>query len=99
MGYAVQTACTGLVCLACLRQQCPDLLILDFDLTWGGGDGVLARLREDPTLLAPPVILTTHDPNYRPVSWPVIQCFRKPLRLQDLHHAIRSELVLSPGPT
>ena len=27
LGYAVQTACTGLVCVACLRQQCPDLLI------------------------------------------------------------------------
>lgn len=96
-GYAVQTACTGLVCLACLRQQCPDLLILDFNLMWGGGDGVLARLREGNDVPVPPVILTTFNSEPWPARWPVIGCLRKPLHLQMLHHAISAELSLSPG--
>ena len=98
-GYAVQTACTGLVCVACLRQQLPDLLILDYALTWGGGDGVLARFREGKEVLVPPVILTSPVASGELVRWPVIRCFRKPLQLQDLHRAISFEMALSLGPT
>jgi DNA-binding response OmpR family regulator len=98
LGYAVQTACSGLVCLACLRPHFPDLLILDQSLPWGGGDGVLARLREAHTMCVPPVIFTGRRDDDRQNRWPVIKSFHKPIRLDDLDRTIRSELVRVMGP-
>jgi CheY-like chemotaxis protein len=46
-GFEVETADDGPACLASLRRAVPDLLILDLKLPGGGGDGVLAILRED----------------------------------------------------
>jgi two-component system sensor histidine kinase/response regulator len=57
-GYEVQTATDGLECLVRLRQWLPDLLLLDLHMPWGGGDGVLGVMREDPRLVAIPVVLT-----------------------------------------
>jgi DNA-binding NtrC family response regulator len=45
-GYEVETASDGLECLENLRRVTPDVLVLDQELHWGGGDGVLAWLRE-----------------------------------------------------
>ena len=63
LGYEVETATNGLDCLANLRQVAPAVLVLDLELPWGGGDGVLAWLREEsPALvvdyLPKPVALT-----------------------------------------
>jgi hypothetical protein len=44
-------------CLAKLRQFVPDLLILDLEMSWGGGDGVLALLCEDSRLVPNRIIL------------------------------------------
>ena len=44
-GYEVETSTDGLDCLAKLRQVTPAVLVLDLELLWGGGDGVLAWLR------------------------------------------------------
>src|SRR5438067_11067086 len=46
-GYEVEAASDGLDCLRKLRQVIPAVLVLDLELRWGGGDGVLARLREE----------------------------------------------------
>jgi hypothetical protein len=43
----VETASDGLDCLKKLRRATPAALVLDLKLHWGGGDGVLAWLRED----------------------------------------------------
>jgi CheY-like chemotaxis protein len=56
-GFEVAAALTGLECLARLRTFVPDVLVLEMDLTWGGGDGVLARMREDPDLPRVPVVI------------------------------------------
>ncbi|HEV3143678.1 MAG TPA: response regulator [Gemmataceae bacterium] len=53
----VATAATGLECLAKLRTLGPDVLVLNPDLLWGGGNGVLATMAEDPELDAIPVII------------------------------------------
>jgi len=45
-GFQMQTAGDGIDCLQKLRQAVPDLLILDRELPWGGGDGVVAVMRE-----------------------------------------------------
>jgi DNA-binding response OmpR family regulator len=58
-GYEVETASDGLDCLAKLRRATPAALVLDRELRWGGGDGVLAWLREQSEAFTLPVVLTT----------------------------------------
>jgi DNA-binding response OmpR family regulator len=57
--FQVDLADNGLQCVAKLRHFVPELLILDLNLPWGGGDGVLACLREDPRLLPKRILLTS----------------------------------------
>ena len=51
-GHDVKTASDGLDCMAILRDFAfvPDMLILDRELLWGGCDGILAVMRDDPVL-------------------------------------------------
>lgn len=53
------TAVCGLDCFDRLREQTPDVLVLEPDLPWGGGDGVLAVMRNDATLAVVPVMILT----------------------------------------
>jgi DNA-binding response OmpR family regulator len=46
-GFEVATATDGLDCMAKLRSFAPDVLVLEPAQLWGGGDGVLARMREE----------------------------------------------------
>lgn len=57
-GYQVEAAVDGLDCLTKLRQQKPAALVLDLELRWGGGDGVLDWIREERSMLGIPIILT-----------------------------------------
>ena len=41
-GCELRTAVNGLDCVAQLRECVPDVLVLEPQLPWGGGDGVLA---------------------------------------------------------
>lgn len=56
-GIALRTATGGVECVAELRRWFPDVLVLDLDLPWGGGDGVLTVMREDDLLAGIPVVL------------------------------------------
>jgi DNA-binding response OmpR family regulator len=58
----VRTAGDGLGCLKELRRWRPDVLVLDANLLWGSGLGVLALMREDPDVPVVPVLLLTTDP-------------------------------------
>jgi CheY-like chemotaxis protein len=58
----VRTASTGLECLEQLRRWRPDVLVLDAELPWGAGAGVLEVMREDPTLPEVPVLLLAANP-------------------------------------
>lgn len=57
-GFDVEITGDGLDCLAKMRRRVPDRLILDLDLPWGGGDGVLALMAENPRLSSVEVVLT-----------------------------------------
>jgi DNA-binding response OmpR family regulator len=57
-GYEVETSSDGLNCLRKLRQVTPAVLLLDLELRWGGGDGVLDWIREESPTHGIPVILT-----------------------------------------
>jgi DNA-binding response OmpR family regulator len=61
-GFAVQTAVTGLGCLARLRQSQPDLLLLGTSLLWGGCQGVLAVMDKEVDLRPEVVIVLARTP-------------------------------------
>lgn len=56
-GFRVLTASTGLACIDLVHQVIPDLIVLDTELLWGGADGVVAVIAEDPSLPMIPVML------------------------------------------
>lgn len=86
--FSVETAAEGLECLAKLRQLRPDLLIVDQDLPWGGGDGVLGVMREDPGLASIPVVLLLAAAGPRVLEGmvppPVVRVLTKPFSLAAL---------------
>ena len=60
-GVVLQTARGGVECVAALRRRPPDVLVLDAELPWGGGDGVLTLMCEDDSLARVPVVLLGSD--------------------------------------
>ena len=95
--YEVAMAASGLECLAKLRDVLPVALVLEWELPWGGGDGVLACMREEPLLRDTPVVIITSDlPCDQPLEIleaglyqqttapPVIDCLAKPFHLAVL---------------
>jgi CheY-like chemotaxis protein len=64
-GFDLVTAFSGLECVARLRERVPDVLVLEPNMHWGGGDGVLAIMRESPDLAKVPVMILTscRDPH------------------------------------
>jgi DNA-binding response OmpR family regulator len=55
--FNVATAKSGLECVAKLRSFVPDVLVLEPDLPWGRGEGVLARMHEDLDVPRVPVLV------------------------------------------
>jgi DNA-binding NtrC family response regulator len=60
-GYLVAACSDALQCADLLRSFRPDLLVLDPDLPWGQGEGVLS-LMADGDLPAVPVVVLTRGP-------------------------------------
>ena len=58
-GFQVATASNGLECVAILRSFVPDVLVLELDMPWGGGVGVLAMMHDGDDLPQVPVIVLT----------------------------------------
>ena len=56
-GYSVHIANSGITCVAKMRCMTPEVLLLDPDLLWGGGDGVLALMVTNAVLVQIPVLL------------------------------------------
>jgi carbon storage regulator CsrA len=63
LGVSVSTARSGLECIQRLRDAVPDVLVLDPALQWGGGDGVLAVLHEEPALRPAVVMILAQSRN------------------------------------
>jgi DNA-binding response OmpR family regulator len=62
-GFRVVVTTTALGCLEVLRRSPPRLLVLDPELLWGGGMGILAVLAEDRELSVVPVLVLTDRPD------------------------------------
>lgn len=89
-GYAVETAADALECLDRLRRRPPEVLVLERELLWGGGDGVLACLREDRCRWPDTVILTTSQTDGEPpgLEAPLKALLKKPFSLSELFQAV-----------
>jgi DNA-binding response OmpR family regulator len=59
-GFDVATATNGLECVEQLRQFMPDVLVFEPAMPWGGGDGVLAVMHEQPGTSKVRVMVLTH---------------------------------------
>jgi DNA-binding response OmpR family regulator len=98
-GYEVETVSGGVDCVRRLRRCTPDLLVLDLDLLWGGGDGVLEWLFEIDPSHRVPVILTSSagDPCalIRELEPPVVDLLAKPFPVTRLLESVRSALARS----
>jgi CheY-like chemotaxis protein len=63
-GFCVHNANSGITCIEKMRCITPEVLLLDPELLWGGGDGVLAMMVENPALIHIPVLLlVTNETN------------------------------------
>lgn len=93
-GIRVTTASTGLECLRRLRETVPDLLLLELRLLWGGGEGILAVMREQRDLAAVPVVVLTTDADpltrVREQRFPVCDYLVKPVRMAALIASMQS---------
>lgn len=95
-GYEVETSSDGLDCLRKLRQVSPAVLVLDLELRWGGGDGVLAWLREENPTPATSVVLTTtacSPDGAERTEPPVVACLPKPFTLTALLTSVRAAVA------
>jgi len=96
-GYEVETSSNGLDCLASLRQVMPEVLVLDLELLWGGGDGVLALLQQVSPTHGIAVILTAtagYPKNFAEFIEPTIMdSLLKPFTLTALLEKVRSAVA------
>jgi len=96
-GYEVETASDGLDCLKKLRQVRPAVLVLDLELRWGGGDGVLAWLREESDVSAVAVVLTATADSFPDIAEdiepPVVKLLLKPFALTALLESVRTAVA------
>lgn len=104
IGFEVETVNDGLECLDRLRSIRPEVLVIDADLTWGGGAGVLHLIHECQLPMPPAVVAIGREPSKiladRLGLSPII-CLCKPVHPSSLVIRIATQLfstVQSPLP-
>ena len=100
IGLAVQTAAGGVECLQRLYTVLPNVVLLERELLWGGAEGVLAVMRDDPAMLSVPVVilLGENEPNSDAEQSlpPIVQCHNKPIRWDELANSVCSATSQQP---
>ncbi|MDH3719620.1 MAG: response regulator [Planctomycetota bacterium] len=100
-GFIVSTVRTALDCSTHLAGFGPDVLVLDPELPWGWGDGVLARMHEDPDMPVVPVMVlsSAHDLEllYRVFQFPVNDFELKPVEPSLLAQRLRRLVDSNPN--
>ena len=92
-GFELATARDGLDCLGKLRGFMPEALVLSRDLLWGGSEGVLALMVEEPDLPVVPAIIvapSTPLPNREPSRrYPGAAFYARPPAPPELAECLR----------
>lgn len=85
-GHEVAVATEGLTCLRWLRDFRPDVVALSNNLLWGGSDGVLSIMKEDPKLRNIPVLVMVENPAQPPwrLHPEMVSTVYRPFRHDDL---------------
>lgn len=83
-GHEAETASNGLECVACLRRDAPDVVVLEQEMLWGGSDGVRALMQSDIEWSRIPVIITSTNEFRSHAGAPLAAQLQKPYRLKDL---------------
>jgi CheY-like chemotaxis protein len=96
-GFELAAASSGLECVERMRDCVPDVLVLEPQLPWGGGAGVLAMMDVNPNLALVPVMVLTscRDPLLLEsvARFPVSDYQLKPLAPDRLAERLRSILA------
>lgn len=100
-GLEVATASTALQCVELLRDLEPDVLVLEAELPWGQGDGVLDLMQTEPDVPVRPVIVLSSRPEaeglHRVGAIEVAEYHQKPLSSRELREAILRVYRASPA--
>jgi CheY-like chemotaxis protein len=98
--FRVETATSGLECVEKLRSFAPDVLVLEPELPWGRGEGVLARMHQDADLPHVPVVVLSHRLDTARLNsmneFEVSAYYVKPLSAPDLGRCLRQLLNAEP---
>jgi CheY-like chemotaxis protein len=90
-------AFSGLECVARLRERVPEIVVLEPQLPWGGGEGVLAIMGEVPELATVPVMVLTSCRSLRLLEavarFPINDYQIKPLAPDQLVGRLRALLA------
>ena len=98
--FQVETSSDGVGCLERLRAFRPHLLVLDPDLPWGRGEGVLSLMADGDVPAAPVVLVSASLAAQRPLlagRFPVRSALSKPFAPDRLADDIRSALGADDG--
>jgi DNA-binding NtrC family response regulator len=101
-GFDVATVQNGLDCLDMLRKFSPDVLVLEPEMPWGGGDGVLAVMHDVFELPLVPVFIITSAQNFAGLdvkSFPLVTHMQtKPVGADELVRLVR-HIANEPRPS
>lgn len=100
-GAMVSTAACGLECIEQLRASQPHVLVLEPEMLWGGGAGVIEWMLADANLPTTPVIALTAardlDQLRRILKFPLYELVVKPLDPRQLATKIRWVVDFAPS--
>lgn len=96
-GFLVVASSNGLDCLEALVTLEPHILVIELEIPWGGGDGVIARLNDGLPIRRRPLVLVMGDAPSGVLSArtgvPPWNCFPKPVRKEVLLDRIGMEFA------
>lgn len=97
-GFHVAAAADGMDCLSRLQTTEPDVLLLDWDVFWGGGDGVLECVQQNHSRRdMPAVVITGSAPRgtlFQQSGVPHSCCFSKPVEPTDLMEGVELAVAM-----
>lgn len=95
-GYLVDEASNGAEALRMLLNQTPDVILLDILMPMLGGEAVLQRIRQMPSLLNTKVLVVTAYPRFQKITNldHVDRFLVKPILPSDLAQAIQDVLAV-----